>query len=74
MQNKYLILTLTLLLSVSSVLAQAVIGGIDLAKNPNLIFTAPKSADPKNEVLISRAEYVISYNRKFREMNWAAVS
>lgn len=72
MQNKYLVLTLTLLLSVSSVLAQAVIGGIDLAKNPNLIFTAPKSADPKNEVLISRAEYVISYNRKFREMNWAS--
>lgn len=72
MQNKYLVLALTLLLLVSSALAQAVIGGVDLAKNPNLIFTAPKSADPKMEVLISRAEYVISYNRKYREMNWAS--
>ena len=73
-KNKHLILTLaiTLLLSVTSALAQAIIGGVDLTKNPNLIFTAPKSADPKSEVIISRAEYVISYNRKFREMNWAS--
>ena len=70
--NKHLVLALTLLLSVSSVFAQAVIGGVDIAKNPNLLFVATKNVDLKNDVLISRAEYVISYNRKYREMNWAS--
>lgn len=45
-----------------------VIGGVNLESNPNFIGKLPEG---KTDVLISRQQYIISYNRSRRLMNWA---
>lgn len=73
MRNFVLILILSsILTSLVAAHAQAVIGGIDVQKNINLAGQVPRNIMKVSEVLISRPEYVISYNRQHREMNWAS--
>ncbi len=50
---------------------EMVLGPIDLRKNVNLYTNSlPKTDHP--EIIISRPQYVISYNKEFRNPNWAA--
>ena len=49
---------------------EAVLGPIPLQQNVNLAVTPTFSAE--NEILISRDQYVISYNRNRRSLNWVA--
>lgn len=49
---------------------EAVIGNLPLDKNPN-IFVLPR-AEKENEIIISRKQYLISYNKKRRSPNWVA--
>lgn len=51
---------------------EIVLGDIPLEQNENLINTPPESTNNLNEVIISRKQYVVSYNRKNRAPNWAA--
>jgi endonuclease G len=50
---------------------EAVIGDVPLAQNLNLPGSLPNMGQA-SEVLISRNQYVISYNRSRRSLNWAA--
>lgn len=73
MRNLVLVLVLSFILSsLAAVYAQAVIGNVPLQKNSNLAGQVPRNLMKVPEVLISRPEYVISYNRSHREMNWAS--
>ncbi len=56
--------------SSASAYVNAVLGDVDLSANPNLPGFLPSSN--QNEVLISRKQYVISYNPARREPNWVA--
>jgi endonuclease G len=49
---------------------EAVIGDVPLDKNPNVI--GDVTTDNSSEVIISRDQYVISYNRARRSLNWVA--
>lgn len=51
---------------------EIVLGDIPLEQNENLISTPPESTNNLSEVIISRKQYVVSYNRKTRAPNWAA--
>ena len=48
----------------------ATIGGVNLDSNPNLAFDVPDTQN--SEVIISRDQYVISYNKEHRSPNWVA--
>lgn len=49
---------------------EAVIGNVKLASNKNLITDAPTTDE--SEIIISRKQYVISYNKDRRTPNWVA--
>ena len=49
-----------------------VIGGVPLDQNPNLSTYFPQNIKQVPEVLISRNEFVISFNQETRLLNWAA--
>ena len=49
---------------------ETVIGGVPLSVNLNLTKAIPSSAS--NEIIISRDQYVISYNKTRRAPNWVA--
>ncbi|MGZ3691120.1 MAG: DNA/RNA non-specific endonuclease [Pseudobdellovibrio sp.] len=49
-----------------------VIGSVPLNQNQNISTYFPKNLKNAPEVLISRNEYLISYNRQTRMLNWAA--
>lgn len=49
---------------------EAILGDVPLDKNPNVISDISK--DNSSEVIISRDQYVISYNRARRSPNWTA--
>lgn len=49
---------------------EAVIGNLPLRNNPNIMGQLPKTS--ASEIIISRPQYVISYNKYRREPNWAA--
>ncbi len=49
---------------------EAVIGSLPLNKNPNLAILLPETEN--SEVLISRQQYLISYNKYRRAPNWVA--
>ena len=49
-----------------------VIGNLPLNQNPNLSSYFPQNVKSVPEVLISRDQYVISYNQDTRLLNWAA--
>ncbi len=50
----------------------AQLGDVPLTENPNAALGLPKNLTKVSEILISRAEYVLSYNPKNRGVNWAA--
>lgn len=64
------------LLGLSLTLAQAkteiVLGDIELPKNINLPNFVPEPNQDSSEIIISRKQYVLSYNREHRAVNWAA--
>jgi endonuclease G len=49
----------------------AQLGDVSLTENPNAALGLPGNLSKVSEVLISRAEYVLSYNAKNRGVNWA---
>ena len=49
---------------------ETVIGSQDLQTNPNLPGFFPSVSS--NEIIISRPQYIISYNRERRSPNWVA--
>lgn len=51
-------------------LVEAMIGPVPLDQNKNLIALAPKTNE--SEIIISRSQYVISYNKINRSPNWVA--
>lgn len=51
--------------------AQTVIGDLPLARNPNLVFSLPYNKAHAAEVLISRSQYLLSWNKETRIINWA---
>lgn len=49
---------------------EAVIGSMELEKNPNL--AVMPHLENENEIVISRSQYVISYNKERRSPNWVS--
>jgi DNA/RNA endonuclease G (NUC1) len=49
---------------------EGVIGDTPLEQNPNLAFALPQTGN--SEIVISRQQYVISYNKNRRAPNWVA--
>lgn len=49
---------------------ETVLGNVPILKNPNLPFAAPLTTNP--EIILSRPQYVISYNKERRTPNWVA--
>jgi endonuclease G len=61
-----------LIFSAAFAKTEIVLGDIPLGKNNNIPGLMLKSADNSDEVIVSRKQYVISYNRKIRAPNWVA--
>jgi endonuclease G len=59
-----------LFIDVATAKVETVLGGIALKDNPNLVDFVPNTSAP--EIMISRSQYVISYNRARRSPNWVA--
>ncbi len=73
LKSTFLILILLLFSFQQTVLAkvETVLGDTALSKNPNLAtLSPPVSSEP--EIILSRAQYVVSYNRVRRSPNWVA--
>ena len=73
MERKLLTLVWSLILLISTnaqARIETVIGSVPLAQNANLANVMPEIAD--SEIIISRDQYVISYNRHRRSPNWVA--
>lgn len=49
---------------------EIVLGNVPLAKNPNIALKPPQTNEP--EIIISRDQFVISYNKVRRNPNWVA--
>ena len=49
---------------------EAIIGSVDLEKNPNLALIP--HLENENEIIISRSQYLISYNKERRSPNWVS--
>ncbi|MGZ3788408.1 MAG: DNA/RNA non-specific endonuclease [Bacteriovorax sp.] len=60
---------LTISLAYSS--AQIVLGSVPLDRNQNIV-TLPQNTNNVPEILISRDQYLLSFNKKNRLLNWAA--
>ena len=52
--------------------APVIVGNVDLDKNPNTPLGRPTRTDGDTEIIISRSQYVLSWNFKTRLLNWAA--
>ena len=50
---------------------QIVLGNVPLDRNQNIV-TLPSNTNNVPEILISRDQYLLSYNKKHRLLNWAA--
>jgi endonuclease G len=59
-----------LVLSIAQAKVEAVIGGVSPDQNPNMAFALPDTVN--SEILISRDQYLISYNKNRRAPNWVA--
>lgn len=74
LKNKFFIASLftyTLFLhSVALAKIEVVLGPLPLEYNPNLSISAPQSNE--SEIVLSREQYVISYNKEKRIPNWVA--
>jgi len=69
MRTILLLLTLILVAEGSHAKIETVLGDVPLKENANLL-GLPSA--PTNEVIISRRQYVISYNKERRSPNWVA--
>ncbi len=49
---------------------ETVLGSIPLSNNPNIALKVPETTKP--EIILSRSQYVISYNKNNRSPNWVA--
>ncbi len=47
------------------------VGDVPLAQNPNAAIGLPRSLNPIPEVVVSRQQYVLSWNPQRRGLNWA---
>jgi endonuclease G len=56
--------------SVSLAKVETVLGNVNLKKNPNIAINPPTTSE--SEIIISRDQYVISYNKNRRNPNWVA--
>ncbi len=56
--------------SVSIAKVEAIIGDVNFKKNPNIAINPPVTSE--SEIIISRNQYVISYNKNRRNPNWVA--
>lgn len=70
-KSKFLFLLFTLTASLAWATPEAVIGPVSLDRNTNYV-TLPQSQYQVPEILISRDQYLISYNKSRRLLNWAA--
>jgi endonuclease G, mitochondrial len=67
---RLILVSFTLFSTISNAKIEAVIGNIPLDKNPNIL--ALPQVDKEDEIIISRKQYLISYNKKRRSPNWVA--
>lgn len=56
--------------SVSIAKVETIIGDVNFKKNPNIAINPPTTNE--SEIIISRNQYVISYNKNRRNPNWVA--
>ncbi len=66
----FLLFFQTFYFSFASARVDAVLGSVELQLNPNLPGFLPTTAN--EEIILSRKQYVISYNKTRREPNWVA--
>ena len=69
-KNSFALLLLTFAFSFQAFARIETVLGIPLGSNPNLSAVIPSSSSP--EIMISRDQYVISYNQERRSPNWVA--
>jgi endonuclease G len=72
--KKFPVISLFIFITLSSAFAKTeiILGDTPLENNSNLFGKLPLSTNNLSEVIISRAQYVLSYNRKMRIPNWVA--
>lgn len=63
--------TLALLIFSQLSFAQVILGDVPLEQNPNIL-TPIKNLNNQSEIIISRKQYVLSYNKDRRNPNWVA--
>jgi endonuclease G len=67
-----LFVTFFLFLSSANAKIEVVLGDVPLSENENVLAIPPSSLNNSSEIILSRKQYVVSYNRKNRSPNWAA--
>jgi endonuclease G len=74
MKNTFIIAFLVSLIVFTSTFAttEIILGDVPLEENTNILKVIPRSTDITSEVIISRKQYVLSYNRRNRAPNWVA--
>lgn len=63
--------TLALLVFSQLSFAQVILGDVPLEQNPNIL-SPIKNLNNQSEIIISRKQYVLSYNKNRRNPNWVA--
>lgn len=66
----YLLFYLLFNLGTAAADVEGLVGDVAFQQNLNLVFAAPTTHEP--EIIISRKQYVISYNKNRRAPNWVA--
>ncbi|MBC7465857.1 MAG: DNA/RNA non-specific endonuclease [Bdellovibrio sp.] len=69
-RSVFLVLVSIMVHSAAFARVDAVLGPLKLEDNPNLVLLAPISDHP--EIMLSRPQYVISYNKERRAPNWVS--
>jgi endonuclease G len=64
------VLTSLCLQNITLAKVEAILGPITLKDNPNIALHTPTTSAP--EIILSRSQYVISYNKERRNPNWVA--
>lgn len=57
-------------LNLATAKVEVVLGNLTLEENPNLPFKAPQTIE--SEIILSREQYIVSYNKFKRTPNWVA--
>jgi DNA/RNA endonuclease G (NUC1) len=64
--------TIFIFLSSANAKIEVVLGEVPLSENENVLPIPPSSLNNSTEVILSRKQYVVSYNRKTRLPNWTS--